>query len=330
MRLIAAKLLALSLAVAAIAASPLSDYRARIQEAIGQLSAEIEVEDIERIKSLLPASEEVELDGQRIAVDNAWLHSLLDSYGREGDPNKRKRFLEEARARLNALSEHLGQVREGAADREASRQKLRQILSRPEFQPKKESPFVALIKEIRRRIQELLLELLRLIWRIYGSGSEPSPLLKISIIVALVIVAFLSARFLFKLKPSRRPKMKRTILGEEIEAEATPQSLADEALSAASSGDFRAAIRKLYIALLYELSELRLIELAPDATNWEYFRRVSRFEKLRSPMRYLTERFDHFWYGMFPSSEEDFSAYLARYDEAVRAARSLSQQPAPA
>jgi hypothetical protein len=313
----------LLLAVAAIAAAQLPDYQARVQRAIEHLEAELGGGDLGHIKSLLPASEYVELDGQKIAVDNSWLHSLLDSYSQERDPNKRKQLLEEARSRLRALSEHLGQLQgRRSGDAQSSRQKLRQILSRPEFQPKKEDPFTALIKEIRRRILELLQRLLSRIFRaLYGSGSEPGLLFKISLIVALVAATFVAVRLFFRLRPSRRPKMKRTILGQEIPSWATPQSLAQEALAAAGSGDFRSAIRKLYIALLYELSELRLIELAPDATNWEYLSKVSAFEKLSSPMCYLTERFDHFWYGMFPSSEEDFSAYLERYNEAVQAAR---------
>jgi hypothetical protein len=43
------------------------------------------------------------------------------------------------------------------------------------------------------------------------------------------------------------------------------------------------------------------------------------------PMRYLTDRFDYFWYGKFPSTEEEFSTCLARYEEAMDQARALGQ-----
>jgi len=33
-------------------------------------------------------------------------------------------------------------------------------------------------------------------------------------------------------------------------------------------------------------------------------------------MRYLTETFDFYWYGMFPVTEQDYASYLARYEEA--------------
>jgi hypothetical protein len=47
-------------------------------------------------------------------------------------------------------------------------------------------------------------------------------------------------------------------------------------------------------------------------------------------MSYLTDRFDQVWYGMFPSSEDDFAAYLAGYLEAMERARTLSEQAATA
>ena len=74
--------------------------------------------------------------------------------------------------------------------------------------------------------------------------------------------------------------------------------------------------------------ERNLIELEESATNHEYLSKVSRFSRLVGPMRYLTDRFDYVWYGMFPSSEEDFAAYLASYLEAMEGARTLSAQPA--
>jgi hypothetical protein len=67
-----------------------------------------------------------------------------------------------------------------------------------------------------------------------------------------------------------------------------------------------------------------LIELEDSATNHEYMRRVSRFNVLASPMSYMTDRFDYVWYGMFPSSEEDFAAYRSHYDEAMARASTIN------
>ena len=118
------------------------------------------------------------------------------------------------------------------------------------------------------------------------------------------------------------------MLGEEIAADRTSRELAEAGLAAARAGDFRTAVRKLYVSLLYELSERNLIELEDSATNHEYLKKASRLSGLAGPMRYLTDRFDHVWYGMFPSSEGDFAAYLARYEEAMERARTLSERAA--
>ena len=71
-----------------------------------------------------------------------------------------------------------------------------------------------------------------------------------------------------------------------------------------------------------------LIEIEAHVTNREYLARVSRFATLAVSMRYLTDRFDYFWYGMFPSSEADFKEYMERYSEAMEGARSAGQQVA--
>src|SRR4029078_9574560 len=120
----------------------------------------------------------------------------------------------------------------------------------------------------------------------------------------------------------------RLVLGEEISADGTSRELAEAGFAAARAGDFRTAVRKLYVSLLYEMNERNLIELDESATNHEYLRKVSRFGVLAAPMAYLTDRFDHVWYGMFPSSTEEFAVYRSRYEEAMESTRSLSEQAA--
>jgi hypothetical protein len=167
----------------------------------------------------------------------------------------------------------------------------------------------------------------RLLGQLFGSTAEGSWLSMALVMLVLGLLAFLVARAIRKARPRRRRPKKRTILGEEIDAGTTAESLAERAYAAAREGDFRNAIRRLYIALLYELSEHRLIELEDSATNREYLARLSGKGALEKAMAYMTDRFDYFWYGMIPTSGEDFSAYLARYKEAVQSAQAFSQSP---
>ena len=91
-------------------------------------------------------------------------------------------------------------------------------------------------------------------------------------------------------------------------------------------GEFRTAVRKLYVALLYQFSERGLIELRPNATNRDYLSMLPGSSVLVSPMRYLTDRFDYYWYGMSPISEQEYASYLARYEEASGQAGKESPQ----
>ena len=271
-----------------------------------------------------------------MSVDNTWLYVLLDSYAAEKDPQQRIARLNEAAGRLRALDDHLRRAEAAASGELAdSRDKIREILRRPAYQPEQETAFGAFIKKVWRRVRgfvgEILSALTRLLERLFGASATAgwiSNLVLILVLVAALIVAALLVRRLRR--PQTKRKKTRLVLGEEIAEDGTSRELAEAGLAAARAGDFRTAVRKLYVSLLYELGERNLIELEDSATNHEYLRKASRFTALAGPMRYLTDRFDYVWYGMFPSSEDDFAAYLARYDEAMERARTLGDQAASA
>jgi hypothetical protein len=212
------------------------------------------------------------------------------------------------------------------------RVKVREILSRPQFQPKRENPITAFLKKVWNEIanffNEIFSALSRLLSKLIGAGGGGTWLAWLIIFAALAGALFGVYRALKRREPRRKRSKKRLVLGEEVDADATARDLADRAMAAARRGDFRGAMRGLYIALLYDLAERKLIELDDSATNREYLKRVSRFNQLMPAMRYLTDRFDYFWYGMFPSTEADFSVYHARYKEAAAQVELLSRQAA--
>ena len=83
----------------------------------------------------------------------------------------------------------------------------------------------------------------------------------------------------------------------------------------AARGDYRAALRWAYLALLVALDACGLIHYDQRKTNWEYLRQLERDSALFAPARELTLMFDRKWYG-----QEDTSA--AEYAECER----LTQQ----
>jgi hypothetical protein len=337
---IPASIIILLLAIDAFGAASLSDYRGRVSQAEEEVDAliekhSVEADDITLIKNLLPRSEQIELGGQTVGVDNAWLHALLDSARNTTDPDERESKLYEASGRLFALGEHLDRIQNqapGAEGSNATREKLREIRSRKEFMAKGDDPITAFIKKARNKVFEVLNKIYSKVLEVLFGGNSGASWVYRGLVIAGLIGALVMAFRMFKRykrAPKRREK-KRTVLGEEIEAGTTSNDLAEAALRAAKAGDFRGAVRKLYISLLYELSERNLIELEPNTTNHEYLAKVSRFQPLAGPMRYLTDRFDYTWYGMFPASAEDFSTFQARYNEAMDRVRSLNEQLAKA
>jgi uncharacterized protein DUF4129 len=332
-------LLTLLLAASSQAAT-LRNYENRIKRASEQVERiktdpAYNDQGIETIAELAPKTEKIEHEGKIIAVDNTWLHKLLDAYSSERDPQQKLAKLNEIGGRLRALDEELIRAEEAprkSDDLTDARKKLDNILDRPEYKKKKESRIGAFIKEVWRRAANFLSELysafLRLLRNIFGASSEGGWAARLIIIAAFVAALIGIARVVKQIKPRRKRGRKRTVLGEEIEAGTSPKDLADAAMAAASAGDFRTAIRKLYVSLLYDLAERNVIELDESATNREYLARVSSFKSLIPPLEYLTERFDYCWYGKQPSSQDEFSIYLSRYAEALKRSESLSKQAA--
>lgn len=327
-------------AAEAIAASGILDYEHRVVRAAEQIERikadkEYGEEGISYIRRLLPRTEQIEFDQREVTVDNTWLYVLLDSYVAESDPQQRNARLNEAAGRLRALDEHLRRATAPSIDSGDAGEKIREILRRPPYQPEPETMIGRFVKSTLRKVREVMGQVVmsfrRLLERILGAGASGGLMSKLVLIGLLAVAGFLLVQWAYKMRlPRAKRKKTRLILGEEVAADETSGKLAESALAAARAGDFRTAIRKLYVSLLYELSERNLIELEDSATNHEYLRRVARFNVLSAPMHYMTDRFDYVWYGKFPSSEEDFAAYRARYEEAMQRAKTVGEQPASA
>ena len=317
------------------AAPGLLDYEKRVARASEQIEriatdADYAQEGIAAVRTLLPRQETIDGNGRQVTVDNSWLHIKLDAYEAAKEEEERRKLLNEVGGYLQSLDLHLI-VAEDISREELKKselhERLRDILSDDKYREKREGPLTAFINRVKKKIEETLRNIFeRITGALYGASVRAGWFFKVLVGVAIGSALFLLIRMILKYKRPTKKKKKRTILGEELEEDANPSELTDAAMAAAKAGDFRAAIRKLYIAFLYELSEKNLIELEANATNWEYLTKVSRFSTLSQPMRYLTERFDYFWYGMFPSSVDDFSSYLEQYNEAVRHARAINEQ----
>jgi hypothetical protein len=278
---------------------------------------------LERARTLLPPKERVESAGGPVEVDNYWLHSALDDYPKLRDRDKRAAALRSIAQSLHALEARLAEA-EGAPaqDKDAERGRLNSILRDPEFnQPPQGNALQRLMEGIRdwlgRRVPRL------------GGGSAPNPLLSqfaqvLIIGLCVLVLAYVvrrvwsgRARELKSLKLKRRP---RVILGERLEADATPADLLAAAEALARAGDLRGAVRKAYVALLCGLGDGGVIRLAQHKTNRDYLDAVRRSasQRLYAEMLPLTRGFEQHWYGLRDTTAAEWDDFSSRCRQTLR------------
>lgn len=93
----------------------------------------------------------------------------------------------------------------------------------------------------------------------------------------------------------------------------------------AQEGDYRLALRFIYLALLVALDTGGVLRFDRSRTNWEYLRalRASGREDVYQAMMPLTREFDRVWYGLARADAADYARARSQY-EALQAA---SQTP---
>jgi hypothetical protein len=335
-------ILFLASAVTAAAATP-ADYRQRVESALtdaNELLANIDSGDaayerqqIQRIRREIPASERIEWPTGSVETQNPWLHQALDDLAQSTDPAARKRTITGISQRLDALALSIAELESAARtgpSKDADKQKLGEILRRPEYQPAKaeeESLFQKVWREFWKWLEDSFPRPNIMHQDQVGLGSLRL-IIQIVVIAAVVaIVGFLFWRFLpyFSARFGKRGDARdkgRVILGEAIGDDVSAADILGEAEQLARSGDIRSAIRKGYIAALCELSDRRVLRLARHKTNRDYLADVRRNTGVYEGLGRLTYSYESNWYGLRTAAPEDWQAFRDRYEETLREARS--------
>jgi hypothetical protein len=88
-----------------------------------------------------------------------------------------------------------------------------------------------------------------------------------------------------------------------------PQGWAELADRLAAEGEFREAIRHLYLALLSRLHRDGAIDYDPTCSNWEYLATFKGAREHKPPFRELTRRFDFVWYGNLDATLASYQTF---------------------
>ena len=190
---------------------------------------------------------------------------------------------------------------DGAAESE----RLRQILARPEFQAEPEE--MNIFDRVLRWLANAYNRLVNLlVGDRQGSGAIPSNL--VMVVTGVLLIAVLGYVF----RDSLRNLFNEVELAEEPsgEGEILSSRLANQrARELSSGGDYRHALRYLYLSALLLLDERGLLRYNRAQTNREYLRQVRSRPELAGHLKEVVDTFDRVWYGFQPLDEAEYQKY---------------------
>lgn len=314
--------------------SNIGSARAVVDQMLADLTSsdvslqQFDAKKIVELRRLMPSESSIETEHGPQTVSNAWLHFRLDEFITEKDLIKRAAILNGIDERLAAIAKAVDDLETAArSDRtkDEDKQKLTEILAREQFQKPSENQ-----QSIWESWLKSLMEWLEKMFpRPSGGPAKTGGIPGLAQLLQIVIIVGVIGLILFivyKLAPGVFPSFKRrskgkmeqrVILGETISSDRTSGDLMAEAENLARQGEIRAAIRKGYIAFLFELAERRQIGLARHKTNRDYLRDVRREPVLFDGMRGLTGIFEASWYGSRAVGDETWQRFKSGYNEAL-------------
>ena len=329
-----------------ILAIPLRQYRENVSNAIVRLDSMQSPEDdltaaesienerllFKEIRRLVPPTQKVELADSAIEINNAWLEKdlqTLEALTAKGE--NRSQFLRQTTEKLGAVRDRIDELLEAQfaeSSKNENKQKLDEILRRPEFQKpeeKEKSVLERWTEALGKWLEELFLRRPNASPQDVPNLSALGSVLSYLVIgLAILVIAFVVYRFLLPLmgRENRlkitKDKEPRVVLGERIGANESAADLLAEAENLARAGDVRAAIRKGYIALLCELSDRKILGLARHKTNRDYLRDLKKRPEIFQNVRAVTGSFERHWYGRVPAGEQDWQSFRGSYEEALK------------
>ena len=189
---------------------------------------------------------------------------------------------------------------------------LKEILARPEFQWQEAQP-AAKTPEWIQRILDAIAEIMNRISYGIQNGIYYG---RLPLVVAAVLVFILSLYFITR-NLSRSLVREAELAAENGDDDAlmTSKGAMQRAQSLSGQGDYRNAVRYLYLSSLLILDEHGVLRYDRSRTNREYLRSVSSKPELSKPLSDVIDVFDRVWYGFDSVDEETYQSYVKHVDE---------------
>jgi uncharacterized protein DUF4129 len=281
----------------------LPGYTALVREAFAAAQRSDRL-GLEQVADRLIATSKVRLpQDQSIPVDNDWLREALKS----DDPD-----LHAIAARLGAILDALAQPNSNAPP--DARERLKQILDNPPFKEPATDPDAG---RWWRDFWDWVGRVLEALLRPIGTAARPAGQTLGWVILAVggLLLAGVIGYLLLGLR--RNMAAEARAADDDPEAGLTARSALDQAGEIARSGDYRTAMRYLYLSALLWLDERDMLRYDRALTNREYLDRLRDNPTLRDRLKPVVETFDQVWYGHVPLDAQSFATYRAQV-EALR------------
>ncbi len=246
-------------------------------------------------------------DGTVVPVDHSRLVAML----RDNPPNL---------SQLDGLLTALLAARRAPGDNFGAahyRDALTTILNAPEFQWPAEKPSALKIwwENLKRRLWEWLNRLL------FGKTAAGSGRSLSSYLLTIGGGLFLLLVLFYVLRGLRLSLVAEKTLGSEstkVHAPLTADAALHQAQTLSTGGDYRTAIRYLYLAALLTLDERGLLHYDRSLTNQEYARTLERIPPLAGIFKSIVNVFDRVWYGRQRVDATAYMDYVKHIEELKR------------
>lgn len=286
---------------------PIDAYWQQLEETHAQLiQPNVTLTDTAQLADRWAAIDAILLpDGTVIPVDHSHLVALL-----RADPLNLRR--------LDAYLTALFDARLTTAPEAVQPQygeKLAAILSAPEFQWVEKQP--SRLEEWWRRLQERFWEWISKLFgeedgTVYVNVPLPSFIVTIGgslalLFVLLYVLRGLNAGFVAE----------KAINPDDVEDEAmlTANAAMKRAQTLSAGGDYRTAIRYLYLSALLALDERGVLRYDRTLTNREYIRTLEKRPLLARTFGSIVGVFDRVWYGKQPVDADTYADYVAHIED---------------
>jgi len=139
---------------------------------------------------------------------------------------------------------------------------------------------------------------------------------RVPLIIAAVIIFILSLYFISR-NLSHNLVREAQLAAENGDGDAalTSKGALQRAQTLSGQGDYRNAVRYLYLSSLLILDEQGLLRYDRSRTNREYLRSISSKPQLANPLRDVIDVFDRVWYGFESVDDETYQTYVKHVDE---------------